>query len=94
VLSGTRTYERKDRGALTVQGGGIRWSLADQQQSRCPALVVSQQSAQRLATDDVVEAEHIQRLGRRELAQDGHVAKPLVWPELMVIGKPTREDVP
>ena len=63
-------------------------------ESSRPTLVVPQQPAERLMTDDVVQAQSLQRLRRRRLARNGHVAETLVRPELVIIDQPLLYDVP
>ena len=74
----TRTAQREGRNALVARGGSVDpLSMNRQYQSRGAASVVFQESAGRLMADDLIQPEFIERLGRWQVAQDGHVADVL-----------------
>jgi hypothetical protein len=62
--------------------------------SRCAALVVLQQAAERLVADDFLQSELVGRHWRRQVSIDGHIADPLVRAIFVIVGHPAVEDMP
>ena len=48
---------------------------------------MSQESTKRLVANNVIEPEIFQRFRRRQIAENGHIAEPLVRPKLMVVAQ-------
>ena len=75
-----------------------QWMRRCQRAVSCrAAFVMPQQPAERLVTDDVVQAERTtgDRFRRRQTGiAEGHVAERLMRPKAVIIGKPTRDNVP
>ena len=63
-------------------------------ESCCASNVVFQQAAKRFVADNVFQPKVFDRIRRRKVEVDGHVAETLMRSELVVVDEPRREDMP